>query len=169
MPKQEDIILNFMTQVIEKWNSLALSRLVWRCHGIRYFHFYFFCLEPMVKKNIWMRTISVTIMVIISKVLFWVLLDISKNISDTSYVQSTFLTFIWHIDIGISKTPCSWRFYGYGSICVLILPWVNIMKRKWANASRKLSAVQKPEPVLWRTFHFSQANLDFKFNLVLIE
>ena len=145
MPKQEDIILNSMTQAKEKWNSLALSRLVWRCHGIRYFHFYFFCLEPMVKKNIWMRTISVTIMVIISKVLFWVLLDISKNISDTSYVQSTFLTFIWHIDIGISKTPCSWRFYGYGSIYVLILPWVNIMKRKWANASRKLSVVQKPE------------------------
>ena len=153
MPKQEDIILNFMTQVIEKWNSLALSRLVWRCHGIQYFHFYFFCLEPMVKKNIWMRTISVTVVVIILKVLFSNLLDISKNISDISYVQSTFLTFIRHIENGISKTPCSGRSYGNGSTYVLILPWVNIMKRKWANVSKKLSVIQKPEPVLWRTFH----------------
>ena len=55
---------------------------------------FIFCLKPMVKKNIWTRTISVTIMVIISKVLFWKLLDISKNISDISYVQSTFLTFM---------------------------------------------------------------------------
>ena len=117
------------------------------------FSFLFFCLEPIVKKNIWMRTISVAVMVIISKVLFWKLLDISKNISDISYVQSTFLTFIRHIENGISKTPCSGRSYGNGSTYVLILPWVNIMKRKWANASRKLSVVQKPEPVLWRTFH----------------
>ena len=28
MPQQEDMILNFMTQAKEKWNSLALSRLV---------------------------------------------------------------------------------------------------------------------------------------------
>ena len=32
-------------------------------------------------------------MVIISKVLFWKLLDISKNISDINYVQRTFLIF----------------------------------------------------------------------------
>ena len=117
------------------------------------FSFLFFCLESMAKKNIWMRTISVTVMVIISKVLFWKLVSVSKSISDISYVQSTFLTFIRHIDNGISKIPCGWRFYGNGSTYVLILPWVNIMKRQWANVFRKLSVVQKTEPVLWRTFH----------------
>ena len=126
------------------------------------FSFLFFCLEPIVKKNIWMRTISVAVMVIISKVLFWKLLDISKNISDISYVQSTFLTFTRHIDNAISKTPCSWRFYGNRSTCVLILPWVNIMKRKWAKVSRKLSAVQKPEPILWRTFHLLYSSFSLK-------
>ena len=126
------------------------------------FSFLFFCLEPTVKKNIWMRTISVTVMVIISKVLFWKLLDISKNISDISYVQSTFLTFIRHIENGISKTPCSGRSYGNGSTYVLILPWVNIMKRKWANVSRKLSVLQKPEPVLWRTFHLLYSSFSLK-------
>ena len=126
------------------------------------FSFLFFCLEPMIKKNIWMRTISVTVMVIISKVLFWKLLDISKNISDISYVQSTFLTFTRHIDNGISKTPCSWRFYGNGSTYVLILLWMNIMKRKWAKVSRKLSVVQKPEPVLWRIFHLLYSSFSLK-------
>ena len=126
------------------------------------FSFLFFCLEPMVKKNIWMRKISVKVMVIISKVLFWKLLDISKNISDISYVQSTFLTFTRHIDNGISKTPCSWRFYGNGSTYVLILLWMNIMKRKWAKVSRKLSVVQKPEPVLWRIFHLLYSSFSLK-------
>ena len=126
------------------------------------FSFLFFCLEPMVKKNIWMRTISVTAMVIISKVLFWKLLDISKNISDISYVQSTFLTFIRHIESCISKTPCSWRFYGNGSTYVLLLPWLNIMKRKWANVSKKLSVIQKPEPILWRTLHLLYSSFSLK-------
>ena len=126
------------------------------------FSFLFFCLEPMVKKNIWMRKISVKVMVIISKVLFWKLLDISKNISDISYVQSTFLTFTRHIDNGISKTPGSWRFYGNGSTYVLILLWMNIMKRKWAKVSRKLSVVQKPEPILWRIFHLLYSSFSLK-------
>ena len=129
---------------------------------VPWYSFFFFCLEPMVKKNIWMRAISVTVMVIISKVLFWKLLDISKSISDISYVQTTFLTFIRHIDNCISKTPCSWRFYGNGSTYILILPWVNIMKRKWAKLSRKLSVVQKPEPVLWRTFRLFYSSFSLK-------
>ena len=110
-----------------------------------------------------MRTTSVTVVVIISKVLFWKLLDIS-------YVQSSFSTFSRHSDNGIWKTPCRWRFYGNGSTYVLILSWVNIMKRKWAKEPGKLSDVRKSEPVLWRTFHlllyscfFSQTNLVFKY------
>ena len=39
------------------------------------FSFLFFCLGPNVRKNTWMKTASVTVLVIFSKVLFWKLLD----------------------------------------------------------------------------------------------
>ena len=46
LPKHEDIILNSLTQVREKWVSLFLRRAnfwtVWECHGIWCFHFHFF-------------------------------------------------------------------------------------------------------------------------------
>ena len=75
-----------MIQTREKWNSLVLSRgdfcMVESCHGIPCFYFiylfFFFCLEATIKRNTWIRTISVTVMVIISKVLFWKLLDINN-------------------------------------------------------------------------------------------
>ena len=73
-----------MIQTREKWNSLALSRadfcMVESGHGIPCFYFilFFFCLEATIKRNTWIRTISVTVMVIISKVLFWKLLDINN-------------------------------------------------------------------------------------------
>ena len=73
LPKHEDIILNSMIETREKLDSLDLSRadfcMVGRCHGIPCFHYFFFCLEAKVKKITWMVTISVKIMVIISKVL----------------------------------------------------------------------------------------------------
>ena len=114
------------------------------------FSFLFFCLEPTAKRNTWMRTISVVVMVIISKVLFWKLFDISKNVSDVS--QSTFLTFTRHIGNVIWKTSFSCKICRSGATYVLILPWVNIMKRKWVKVPGKLSSVQKSEPVLRRTF-----------------
>ena len=136
--------------------------------------FFFFCLDPMVKKKIWMRQISVTVMVITSKVLFWKLLDISKNISDISYVQSIFLTFTRHIDNGISKTPCSWRFFGNG--------WIRANssldeyhETKMGEGAQKTISCTKVWACFMKNislivfFFFSQANLDFKFNLVLIE
>ena len=82
--------------------------MVGSCHGILRFHFFIFCLEATVKKNTWMRTISVTVMIIISKVLFWKLLDFS-------YVQLSFSTTMRHIDNGIWKIFYSWR-----------LTWINI-------------------------------------------
>ena len=48
-------------------------------------------LELMVKKKTWMKAISVTVMVIISKVLFCKLFD-------HSYIQSSFSTITRHID-----------------------------------------------------------------------
>ena len=41
MPKQEDIILNSMTQAKEKWNSLAMSRLYEGAMVFRIFIFIF--------------------------------------------------------------------------------------------------------------------------------
>ena len=65
LPKHKDIIPNSMAQTKQKWDSLSWLELnfwvIWRCHGISCFHFYFLSLEPMVKKSTWIRTISVTV------------------------------------------------------------------------------------------------------------
>ena len=58
--KHEDMILSYMTQTREKWDSLVLSRadfwMVWTCHGIPCFHFYLICLEQLYKRIIgWKR------------------------------------------------------------------------------------------------------------------
>ena len=149
--------------------------MVWTCHAIpflSYSMFLFFLFRTTVKENTWMRAISVAVMVIILKIPFWKLLEII-------YVQSSFSTITRHIDNSTRRTPYSWRFYRCESTYVLILSWVNIMKSKWVEVPKKLLAGQKSEPVLWRTFHqdisliiilfFSQTNLVFKFNLLLIE
>ena len=132
------------------------------------FSLLFFCL----KKNIWMRTIPVTVMAVISNVLFWKLLVI------ITYLKSYFSAITRHIDNGFWKTLCSWRFYRHGWTYVIILFWVNIMTQKWAKVPWKLSVAQKSEPVLQRALHqdislitaffFSQTNLVFKFNLNLV-
>ena len=49
----------------------------WYSVFLFFYLFIYFCLEATIKRNTWMRTISVTVMVIISKVLFWKLLDIN--------------------------------------------------------------------------------------------
>ena len=58
----EKITLKSMSQTKEKYDSLVLSRsylgMVWRCHGIPRVHRYHFCLEPMVRKETWMRMTS---------------------------------------------------------------------------------------------------------------
>ena len=146
--------------------------MVGRCHGIPCFCSSFF-LEATIWKNTWLRINSVTVMVIISKVLFWKLLGFS-------YIQTSSSTITRHIDNGIWKILYSWRFYGHGSTFMLILSWVNIIKWKRAKVTWKLSVAQKSEPALWRTLHqyislfivlffASQTNLVFKFNLVLTE
>ena len=65
----EEMTLKSMPQTKVKYDSLVLSRsylwMVWRWHGIPLVHCYYFCLEPTVRKDTWMRTISVTVMVIL--------------------------------------------------------------------------------------------------------
>ena len=54
----------------KKYDSLVLSKsglwkVVWRWHSIPRVCCYYFCLEPMVKKDIWVRTTCVTVMIIV--------------------------------------------------------------------------------------------------------
>ena len=55
----------------EKCDFLVLSRsdlwMAWRCHGIPRVYCYYFYLEPTVRKDNWMRTASVTVMLIFFK------------------------------------------------------------------------------------------------------
>ena len=55
----------------EKYDSLVLSRsdlwMVSRCHGTPRVYSYYFCLEPTLRKDTWMRRTSVTVMVIFFK------------------------------------------------------------------------------------------------------
>ena len=89
-----------MSQTKEKCDSLVLSRsdlwIVWRCHGIPRACCYYFCLEPTLRKDAWMRTTSVTVMVFFSKVAFWKLLDHSN-------IQSSFPIITRHIENSILK------------------------------------------------------------------
>ena len=65
----EEITLKSKSKTKEKCDSLILSRfylwIVWRCYGIPRVHRYYFCLEPTVRKDTWMRTTSVTVMIIL--------------------------------------------------------------------------------------------------------
>ena len=148
--RYEDIVLNSMTKSRVKWESLVLSRadfwMVWRCHGIPFFHFYVFCVEPNARKNNLMKATSVTFMTIFSEVSFWKLLD-------HSYVPSSFSTISMNIENGNWKTPYSWKSFRILINIALILSWVNIMKRKLTRKPGKLSVAQISEPVLQRVLY----------------
>ena len=111
------------------------------------FSFLFFCLKQTEKKNTWMKAISITVMVIVSKVLLLKLLDIS-------YVCSKIFLNIYeahrqrHLkdNLQLKILQQSVNIRANSSL-------VNIMKRKWAKVAGKLSVVQKYEPVLSRAFH----------------
>ena len=114
-------------------------------------------------------------MVIISKVLFWKLLDISKDISDISYVQSILLN--------IYKVH--WQRHFKDTLQLKIFrKWMNIRanssldeyhETKMGEGAQKTISCTKVWACFMKNislivfFFFSQANLDFKFNLVLIE
>ena len=66
LSKHENIILNYNIIL----NRVVLSKydfwLAWKCYGIPCFHFLYFCLELTIRKDIWTKATSVTVMVI-----FW--------------------------------------------------------------------------------------------------
>ena len=89
-----------MSQTNEKCDSLVLTRselwIVWRYHGIPRVCCYYFCLEPAVRKDAWMRTTSVTVTAFFSKVAF-------RKLLDHSSVQSSFPINTRHIENSILK------------------------------------------------------------------
>ena len=128
----------------------------------------FFYLEPTIRKDTWMRTTSVTVMVVFSKVpLFFQLLDYS-------YVQSSFSVIKRHVDCNVLKSILQLN---------ILRTWIraNSFNRKLTKVPRKLSVAQKSEPALctyctkiddnsliFLRFFFSQTNLILKLNLALI-
>ena len=70
-PLHEEITLKSMSQTKKKCDFFVLSRsylwMIWRCHGILRVYRYYFCLEPTAGKDTWIRTTSVTVMVILFK------------------------------------------------------------------------------------------------------
>ena len=102
----------------------------------------FFYLEPTIRKDTWMRTTSVTAMVVFSKVpLFFQLLDYS-------YVQSSFSVIKRHIDCNVLKSILQLN---------ILRTWINIransFNQKSTKVPRKLSVAQKSELALWIILH----------------
>ena len=127
----------------EKCDSLVLSRsdlwIVWRCHGISRVYCYYFCLDSTVRKDAWMRTTSITVMVFFSKVGFWKLID-------DSYVKSSFSI----IENSIFKD----------TLQSFIKTSVN-MKQKSMKVYGKKSVAQKSKCALWRTFPLSKSRFTY--------
>ena len=127
----------------EKCDSLVLSRsdlwIVWRCHGISRVYCYYFCLDPTVRKDAWIRTTSITVMVFFSKVGFWKLID-------DSYVKSSFSI----IENSIFKD----------TLQSFIKTSVN-MKQKSMKVYGKKSVAQKSKCALWRTFPLSKSRFTY--------
>ena len=127
----------------EKCDSLILSRsdlwIVWRCHGISRVYCYYFCLDPTVRKDAWIRTTSITVMVFFSKVGFWKLID-------DSYVKSSFSI----IENSIFKD----------TLQSFIKTSVN-MKQKSMKVYGKKSVAQKSKCALWRTFPLSKSRFTY--------
>ena len=130
-----------MSQTKEKCGSLVLSRsdlwIVWRCHCIPHVYCYYSCVEPTVRKDAWMRTTSVTVMIFSSKVAFWKLLD-------HSYVKSSFPIITRHIANSILKDTLQLNIFQ---------TWINFyqsfiktsvnMKQKLMKIPGKRSVAQK--------------------------
>ena len=144
-----------MSQTKEKRYFLVLSRsgiwIVWRCHGIPRVHCYYFCLEPTVRKDAWMRATPVIVMTVFSKVAFWKLLD-------HSYVQCSFPIITRHIENSILKDTLQLNIFR---------TWINLhatsfiktsvnMKQKSMTVPRKSSVAQKSKCALRRALNLSR-------------
>ena len=120
------------------------------------FLFLFFCLESMVRKQTWMRTTSVTVMVIFSKAPFWKLLD-------HSYAQTSFSTITRHIDNGTWRTSYNWRLWQHYQIRANSF----LSKYHETKITKVPGKFPKTEPVSQK--NIPRRKLVLKFNLASIE
>ena len=144
-----------MSQTKKKCDPFVFSRsdlwIVWRCHGIPRVYCYYFCLEPTVRKDAWMRTISVTAVEFYSKVAFWKLLD-------HSYVQCSFQIITRHIEnIILNDTLQLNIFRTWINLCTtsFIKTSVNT-KQKSMTVPWKRSVAQKSKCALPRALNLSR-------------
>ena len=173
-----------MTQTREKRYFHVLSRPGF-CMKISWYtvcSFLFFCLEPTLGKDAWMRATSTNVMVIFSKMPFWKLLG-------HNYIQSSFSTISRCIDNSILKDTLQLKILRtWIKICanLFIKAWVNIIKRKSTKVPWKLSLAKKKKKKknttpqfkefctkvddisLFTCFFFSERNLVFKSHPVFI-
>ena len=133
-----------MSLTKEKLDSLLLNRsdlwLVRRCHGILRVYCYYFCLEPTMRNDSWIKTTSVTAVAFFSKRAFWKLLD-------HSYVQSSFLTITGHIYSNLLKDTLQMnilRIWLNIRSKFFIKTLVNVMKRNSMKVAGKRSVAQNP-------------------------
>ena len=124
------------------------------------FFILFICLEPTVRKCIWMRKISVTVMVI-----FW------KCHPENYYVRSSFSTIMRHICNSILKdNPQLKILRTWINICVnsFIKTWEKIMKRNSKKLPGKLQVAQKSESALRATLHQNRSHFTYFYKLLFL-
>ena len=110
-------------------------KLPWYSVFLFYLFIYFFCLEATIKRNTWIRTISVTVMVIISKVLFWKLLDINN-------VQL-------YSNIFLNNYKAHWQGYFKDTLQIL-RTWINIHANSFLGKYHEMIMDENPlEIISW--------------------
>ena len=141
------------------------------------FSLLFFSLKSTVRKNIWVRTTSVIVMVTFLKCHSESYLIIARLKVPFQQLWSTLTTAFWN-------TPYNWGFFGHGSTYLLILSsWLDKIScnenRRSCLESYKLHKnsslyfeqyCTKTDHIwlIFKCFFFSQMNLVFKFNLAFI-
>ena len=126
-------------------------------------HFYFFCLEPTVRKGVQMETTSFTVIDI-----FWKYYAESYLITAKFKVRSQ--QSLATLTIPFWNTPDSWRFYKHGPTCVH-LSWAIILKRMKLGLHFKehFTNMEDDISLIFIRFFFCPRNIIFQFSLVLIE
>ena len=107
---------------------------------------YYFCLEPTVTKDTWIRTTSITVMVIFLKVAFWKLLD-------HSYIQSPLSAVTRHTDNNILKDTLQfyilWTWINMHTIS-FIKTVVNVTERRIDGSAWKKVSSTKIQVCTWK-------------------
>ena len=146
-------MLKSLSQTKEKHDSLVLSRsdlwMVWRWHGISRVHCYYFCLEPTVTKDTWMRTTSVTVMVIFFK-------SGILKVTGSQLCSNSFATITRHIDNCVLKDTLQFGILRtWINICVksFIKTSINVTETKIDESAWKKISCAKIQACTWRALY----------------